>query len=416
MSRKLEGHRHEFREILLAEGAAAGLAAAAPRRARLPNFIAAAPVADAALDGLRLMIVGTGSVGGAVAMHAARLQIKELRLVDPGRFKPESLLTHGIEPGTTGSKALYWGRHCKAISPGTRVLACDGPVERLGVLDFAAADLVVMATDNLAAEVEVGQRCNHLCQPLLQASVYGDMLVAQVRFWRNRDGSGPCPRCGFGGEEEELLNRQTRFRCGGDGPQTPKQDMPPTMSVSFLCASAADLAMMHLLRLVLGLGAAITDGVVEYCGYTHRTTVGPLSRRAECACEHVAWGRVSVARPLHACNLRELAEAALGNGDLPPDLSFLVGDDLLFVEGAACCGAVRPARRFCRPDDTAATCARCGAALRPQTFYSHRPVSAAVLGALIDRPLDRLGAAAPAWVLVRAGDRAVLCQEEGHET
>ncbi len=428
---KSKTHSRQFREIRLTAANAADLPPAAPRSARMPIFIGAHRAVDAALDALRVMIVGNGSVGGAVAMHLARLQIKELRLVDPSRFKRESFLTHLIDPKVTGSKALHWGRLCKSISPATRVYTYVGPVEALGMCDFAAVDLVVMATDNLAAEVHLGQRCIHLCKPLLQASVYGDALVAQVRLWQNHDGSGPCPRCAFGEEEELHMYRHTKFTCGGNGPATAEYDLPPTMSVSFLCNLAADLAMTQLLRLVLKLGAPLQDSILEYCGYTHKTTVSPLRKRADCPCEHFAWNTISVQRPLHSYSLKELAETAINVpgkdgaafspeslpdpqncANSPTDLSFLVGDDLLFVQGAACCGSLQPVQCFCRPNDAAAICLQCGAALRPQSYYSHRPVASAALGASLDRPLNQLGAGTPAWVLVRCNDRSVLCKEE----
>jgi molybdopterin/thiamine biosynthesis adenylyltransferase len=431
MSPKTEPHTHKFQEIQLTAGNLADLWPLAPRSARLPGFIGAKAAVDAALDNLRVLIVGAGSVGGVIARHLACLQIREIRLVDPGQFKRESILTHLVDPTATGSKAVYWGGLCKSISPTTRVYAYVGPVENLGAAQFDATDIVVMATDNLAAEVNVGQRCIYFCKPLLQASVYGDALVAQVRFWQNSNGSGPCPRCAFGADEEMHMYRHTQFRCGGDGLAAPERDVPPTMSVSPLCSLAADLAMMQLLRWVLKLGAPLEDGIVEYCGYTHKTTVGPLRRRAGCECEHVVLEPISVKRPLNTYSLKELTEIALTTigkeiiavssegsrfsekrGNSQADLSFAVGDDLLFVEGATCCGNLQPARQFFHPDDTVATCVRCGAALRAQTYYSHRPVASGALGALLDLPLGQLGALAPECVLVRGNNWAVLCKEE----
>ena len=94
------------------------------------------------------------------------------------------------------------------------MFACDGPVQELPITAFADAHLVVLATDNLAAEVEVGQRCLWLGKPLIQASVHGETLVAQVRSFVNREG-GACPACGFSAVEWAHLNRETSFSCEG---------------------------------------------------------------------------------------------------------------------------------------------------------------------------------------------------------
>src|SRR5262249_3239740 len=157
-------------------------------------------------------------------------------IVDRGRFKPESLLTQPIAPDDLGNpKAESTGRLCKRISPQTAVAAWDGPVEELGTLAFADVDFVVLATDNLAAEVEVGQRCLGWRKPLVHASVHGETLVAQVRFFANANGEGPCPACAFGAAEWAHLNQETTFSCEGlaaGRPVAVKKSGPPTRSTS----------------------------------------------------------------------------------------------------------------------------------------------------------------------------------------
>ena len=403
-----------FREVRCGGVAAAGRDGPAPRAARLPRFIGLKQSPDAVLDALRVMVVGGGSVGGEIAQHLARLQVKEIWIADPARLKETSVLTHGIPPAAVGKpKARYWGRLCKAISPNTRVRAFVGHVQSLPMTAFGRVDLAVMATDNLAAEIEVGQRCVRQRIPLFQASVHGDTLVAQVRCWTNRDGSGSCPSCAFSDPEWGHVSKETVFRCSGpDGRPVEEANLVPTMSVSFLCSMAADMAMMQILRHVLHLGPPLEDSVTEYCGFNHRTTVSPLARNPQCRAEHVPWRVVTLEGPVAALSLRQLARAALGQDDLPPDLAFTVGDDLVFVETLVCCGWPQSVRRFCAEAGPARKCSRCGAGLDPQPFYSHRPVPAAALGTLVNRPLRRLGAASARAVVVHTDGRAVLCQEE----
>lgn len=405
--------KQAFQEVRCGPAAAGGNASA-PRDARMPQFVGlrAAPVE--AMARLRAMVVGAGSVGGEIVQHLARLRVKELWIVEPGRFKGASLLTHGIPPAAVGrSKARYWGRLCKSISPGTRVRVFDGPVQALPLAALGRVDVALVATDNLAAEVEVGQRCMRQQVPLLQASLHGDSLVSQVRYWSNAGAGGSCPCCAFSDREWAHVSRETVFRCSGpEGRPVEEGNVAPTMSVSFLCSMAADMAMMQLLRLVLRLGPRLSDSVTEYCGFNHRTTVSPLVRNRQCRAEHAAWRAVGVEGPLGAWSLRRLARKALGRGDLPPDLAFTVGDGLVFVETVLCCGWPQAVRRFSPKAGLAATCSRCGAAVVPQPFYAHRPVPAAVLESLVDRPLGRLGAGSAGAVVVHGGGQAVLCQEE----
>src|SRR5438876_134172 len=87
----------------------------ADRALRLPEFIGSSGPPDTRLDGLRVGLVGAGSVGGPAALHVARLQPEAIFIVDSARLKPESVLTHMILPADIGQpKASYWGRRCKA--------------------------------------------------------------------------------------------------------------------------------------------------------------------------------------------------------------------------------------------------------------------------------------------------------------
>jgi len=413
MSRSASPRRAPFAEIRLGGPTPAGPARVPAREARLPAFIGLAEPAGPRLDALGVMVIGCGSVGANIVLHLARLQVGSLWLVDPARLKPESLLTHPMEPRGIGlAKVDYFGRVAKAISPKTRVSAFAGPVQSLPLLAFAGVDLVVMATDNLAAEIEVGQRSIHHRKPLVQASVHGDTLVAQVRFWRNDDGSGPCPACGFGTAEWDHVNRETTFSCGGNGHHRGQVTTAPTMSVSFLCAMSAEMAMTQLLRHVLGLGPSPGDSVLEYCGYKTQVSSSSLVRNPACRCEHVAWDHAGVPGPIPPMSLRKIALEAGFDGSTPPDdLSFLV-DELTFAEQVVCCGVTQPVRRFCEPGAVVARCSQCGQALRPQRFYSHRPTPAAVLATLVEEPLERLGAESVEWVVVRSGGRSLLCRQE----
>jgi hypothetical protein len=53
--------------------------------ARLPDFIGRAGAAGDILKDLRLLVIGSGSVGRCMALHAARLLPAALWLIDPGR-------------------------------------------------------------------------------------------------------------------------------------------------------------------------------------------------------------------------------------------------------------------------------------------------------------------------------------------
>jgi molybdopterin/thiamine biosynthesis adenylyltransferase len=412
--------REAFIEIDSSSPTEAGSAAAPrpSRGARLPRLIAGPADIDAVLRGLKIGMIGVGSVGRVAAVHFARLQIGTLWLVDQGIYKPESLLTQPIAPSEAGrAKASSTGRVCKAISPETRVLACDGPIQNLDLAALQEADLVLLATDNLAAEADTAQRCLRLGRPLVQASVHGDTMTAQVRTFAHRDGSGPCPVCGFGRAEWAHMHRETRFSCEGaaTAPSAPLTAVAATMSFSFLCSLAADLAVAQVVRLVLGLGTGVEDTLLEYCAYRHRAVVSPLSRNPDCPVDHTAFRPFLASAPLAECTLRRLALEA--DSTLPTAEGGLVycvgGAD--FVEVAVCgCSRFHPVHKFLQEGADLGMCAGCGLARRPLPFHTHRWVSSASIEPLLDTPLAELGVPPPEWVVVRSRTEAFLVRGRGN--
>jgi hypothetical protein len=271
----------------------------------------------------------------------------------------------------------------------------------------------MLATDNLGVEVDVAQRCLHAGVPLVQASVAGEFLVAQIRFCRNTDGTGPCLACGFGTAEWQHVN-QTIFSCQGGDLDDARPQMPnlaATRSTSSLCSLAADLAMMQVLRHLGGLGAPVADTLLEYCGYTHRTAISPLKRNYQCTLEHVRWQRCQMQRELANYTPCELANTALGPVRTADGISLTI-ERLQFCEAGVCtqCGARQTVERFIATLRGAGKCAVCGAAMDGLPFYTHRPTPLAVLGKWADRPLHKVVGRSPESIVVRGPNAAVLCE------
>jgi molybdopterin/thiamine biosynthesis adenylyltransferase len=374
---------------------------------RWPGFVPAVKDPASRLRKLRGVIVGGGSIGREVVLHAARSGVGQLTLADPKKFKEASLDTHSILPPALGqSKALFTARQCKDINPSGRVFAHAGCIEELPLTVLADADFCVLATDNLAVEVFVGQRCLSLGVPLWQASVHGDTLVAQVRHFRNADGSGPCPRCLYGRDEVRQLDQSLAFSCEGGvaGHAARRLAETPTMSVSSLCAFAASMLHLELLKHFLGLGNPAEDCLIEHCASTRRVVVATLRRNPACPCDHARWERRRAPRALGRCSLRELADAA---GFQPA--SFEV-DELLWAEPPFCaCPSPAGGGRFLPgAGNGGPRCPRCRAQQVAQPFFSRATVPVSQFGPALAQPLARLGTVAPRWVIARRDPQAAL--------
>ena len=394
------------------------------RDARMPRLLDVRADAGATLRAVQPVVVGLGSVGMPLADVAARLGVGALTLVDRGLVKPESLLTHPVQPGDVGrSKASLAGERAAALSPHTRVQIFAGPVEELPLDALLGATCILLASDNLACEAAVGALATHLGLPLLQASVHGPTLTAQVRALAHTGAAGdPCLQCGWTEREWLDLDRGTIYSCEGAAAPGARAAAEPsstaTRSLPQLCAMAAQLAWMELTRRVLGIAGTAASTLVEYNGYSHRTAVSPLARDVDCPADHARWALRPAPRPLADVTPAELFQLAGQARGTPPETLSLALEGYRFASAWACgCPGGQPLGRFVRQDGPGraegGTCPHCGKPRSPHPFHTHVDVPGGSLRGHLDRTLAWLGAGAPTTALVRAPGGAVLVHPPG---
>ena len=367
--------------------------------ARLPAFIGCSGDVAVSLAAASVAVVGAGSVGLAALLHLARMGVGTLQIVDRGVLKAESTLTHPIPPAASGRlKAEYAGEAVRAIAPDAEVVVHQAAFQDLPV-DAIHADVVVMATDNLAVEIAVGQRCLNLGIPLVHASVLGSLMVAQLRtFTGGQHGEGACPACLFGSTEWQQVSTESRLAC--DGSTTAHgESLAPTQSTSSLCSLAAELAVHRVLRHLLGLGAPLADQILEYQGYTDRLETSELCRSAKCPVEHQRW---QIAPRRDAGTLA----AVLGQSGLDAPSSVAV-DRARFVAEAACgCSSWQSVGRFVADGEALGRCGHCGGELQASPFHSHAEV--AVSGWPDGWPISKATIPKDRAVVVRGQDGRVV--------
>jgi molybdopterin/thiamine biosynthesis adenylyltransferase len=321
-------------------------AARAAPGVRLPALHEVEGDALATLAALSVVIVGCGSVGGRIALHCARMGVGRLLLVDPDRYGPESLATHDVCPQDVGAgKAARTAARAKAVAPDARVSVYDGPVEELDALMLLDADALVVATDNVPAELASAQLALRLGVPLLHAALHGETLTAQVRVTGVAEmrQDQACLACLMGPAELDEAAQRTRYACAGPGAGpgagqgagmragggaggassdvvggTPvRADAPPTMSVSALCGLAADLATLELLRAVLGLGAR-TGADVSAVRWSTAPSSAASPRTRSNASPCASWRRPPAStRPTRRCR----SPSRGGSGSAGPSAS-----------------------------------------------------------------------------------------------
>lgn len=386
-----------------------------PPNARVPDFITASHAdVDAVIGKLAAAHIGIGAVGRQAAIQLARIGVARQFMVDPGYFKPESLLTQPIGPAEVGQpKARNAAELCKSLSPATQAQFYRGPLGDLDPVDFEGIDLLIVATDNLLAEVHAAQIAAHLGKPLIHAAVHGESLTVQVRVFSFASFASPCPVCTYGPLDWKRLNSETRFSCESatDGRAFASTASQPTMSVSALCSLAGELAIIQLIRFVAGMGKPVCNTVLEYNGYTHRTVISPLVRNPQCPVDHVPWVRASASAFLPDCTPATLIQEA----GFEPDgrTTFLVRDMQFVALGVCERGHEQRIGRFVPlPSGAIERCRDCRAPIQPHPHYAYHAAPEKLLEPHLNRSLGSLCNGLPLWVVVQQGERAVLFSAE----
>jgi hypothetical protein len=363
---------------------------------RFPRFFGRSPADSAAcLREVALLLVGIGSVGSRMACDFARLGVGTLWLVDPGEWAPENLFTSPIDPSAIGrGKARHIGQLCGQISPSSRIFTTRSFAQDLDPADFAEVAMVLIATDNLAAELSVAESCLRVATPIVHAAVSGDDLVAQVRCCSS---VGQCLACGFGSHEWSLATASTVFSCSGDHGRESLALGPPTRSISALCAIASGQAVSVALRHLLSLGPPVIDRECEYAGYLHRATSSRLGPNPRCRlAPHTSWRIHRVSHGLAALSLGDLARVA-GLGYVSPLTFTLPGRQWVARLRCGQCGLDLPGR-FVRL--AAPTCDRCAQPLIVDPIASYAAVGSDQVS--LDVPLGALGVPSGRSVIVHS--------------
>jgi molybdopterin/thiamine biosynthesis adenylyltransferase len=373
------------------------------------------------LNQLTVLVVGCGAVGGRAVEDLARMRPEALILVDPKRFKEESILTQPIGPDGIGCwKAEAMALRAKAISPGTEVKFFNGPIDEIDVHELVGVDVILLSTDNLSAEVETGQLALRLGCPLIHGAVHGETTVVQVRTFANRDGTGPCPACGLNQYEWAQVAAETSYACDPAGAAHGSGGAihtVPTRCLPSVCAIAGAQMVLHLLKLVFPFGAPVADTLFEFCGHTGKVAQSSLERSATCVCDHRPWRFVaSPCRHTADLTLGQTAEEAGVHLNDGSDAQFRVGR-FDWIESVACVNEHRsPVGRFCCQGNPfeSEPCLDCGSTLSIPPLGRRDAVLASTLGQALWTPLRHLGVAHTPWIQIETGRETALVHFQPH--
>lgn len=162
-----------------------------------------------ALAGCNVLLIGLGSVGSYLAEQFVRTGIGRLSLIDHDMVEDSNLSRTTYDRGDVGlTKARALERRLLNIAPDLLLDVCEGefqrtPPDRLRQL-FAAADLIIAATDDPVAQAQINSCAQFSDKPTLHVGLYrgakGGEIVIGV------PGLTPCFRCQVGARRMPATN------------------------------------------------------------------------------------------------------------------------------------------------------------------------------------------------------------------
>lgn len=398
-----------FTEVEAIGGRAHDVMSGLTRSVRQPEFVDAAEGQVERLRERDPVAVGAGSVGQNGLDSIARQSPRSVRIIDHGRVKAASVLTHPIPPSEIGrSKAVVAGERFKAVSPSTRVYVYDGSLQSLPNAALAGASELLVYTDNLAAEIESSQRAVRLGTPLLQASVHGPTLTCDLRSFENRESGQPHLCCHYQESDWEDLDRRTRFSCdsGSERGAAPLASGIATLSPAVLCATAAQLNVLEWVRRGL-MGPSGDAWEIQLCGYTMKLVRCEIAARADCRGSHERWTVCPHEGSLADATLSELVAGAGAGGADVRRLSIEVEGYTYAGMGICPCTPHRSIGRFVRVGGKSERCHR-GHELTAHPLYAWQQAPGGALASKLDRTLRELGAGGASSAIVRWEERISL--------
>jgi molybdopterin/thiamine biosynthesis adenylyltransferase len=166
------------------------------RYSRQELFAGLGPQGQARLGASRVVVVGVGALGSALAEMMARAGVGALRVVDRDFVEPSNLQRQSLFDEEDAARALP-----KAVAAAARLGRINSEVEVDGrVADLAAdtapallegADLVLDGTDNFETRFVLNDLCVRDGRPW----VYGACVGAYGLALAVRPGTTPCLRC-----------------------------------------------------------------------------------------------------------------------------------------------------------------------------------------------------------------------------
>lgn len=362
------------------------------------NPLKGMPGSVAGLRSRRVLIMGAGAVGGVVASLLSRSGVGYVDLVDPDCYGRASFATQpSLYEDCGRSKAEVQGESAQRANPGCRVRAAVCQAQDLLLRDLSAADVLVVAGDNVELLIWAARIAIALGKPLVQGAVHGETATAIVRGFDLRDAANPCPVCGV--TQREFRDQTSRLGCEiGTRRETSGE---ATRTMPAICHAAGTLVAGETMKWLVGQQNLAMRGEEFVCSmFAYQAWRTELPRNKQCRLPHAAWTikryPVDVSRTTLGCLAGQLGL---------DQRTTQVRCEIPWITFTICgtCERMLPIRRFARAGSRVGRC-DCGAPLTTIPQGVRSVVPSADLAFCWQTPITALGIELGETVALLRGD------------
>jgi len=192
----------------------------------------------------RVLIVGLGGLGSAVAQYLAASGVGTLVLVDHDIVEVSNLQRQVIHRmDTLGQTKVDSAKsYIENLNPEVNVVCLDTAVNEDNIADhFDKVDLVVDCCDNFVTRKLVNRTCLHLKKILVSGAAI--RMEAQVTVFDFRDSNSPCYQCLY-----ELTGNEN-LSCSQSGVLSP------------LVGITGSIQALETLKLIMSIGKSLVGRV-----------------------------------------------------------------------------------------------------------------------------------------------------------
>ena len=232
------------------------------------------------LSSARVIVVGAGALGNEIVKNLALIGIGQITLIDLDRIENSNLsrCVFFREADEGRFKAEVVAERAQELNPATKIIPVVGDVRlKLGLVDFAEADVVLGGLDNREARLFVNRACWKTSTPWVDGAIEG--LMGVVRVFMPPDTA--CYECTMSERDHELI--AARRTCALLSRDEMLEGKVPTTATSSSVVAAIQaqeaVKLLHHDR----LGAPTLAGAgLNFVGLTHDSYVVQYSQREDC--------------------------------------------------------------------------------------------------------------------------------------